>query len=1428
MPTLDSSNIPIFDSCWVSASAGSGKTKVLVDRVVRLLMQGEPLESLLCLTYTNAAAVEMRERIGKRLEELGYDGDGGCGGDGNRGNVGCDGGLNSVDWNRGVGDNCSGVGFGGGNSSSNGNSSGGPPTITCVYTIHSFCVEMINAFGFELGIFDKIRILKNSKSIIQSIQEESLEGAAEEEAVSVLLKSWSFDKINEVLSDLTRKRYEFSCFLKNYDPDEYETFLKEYLHESNVCEVEEFGKTNNSDSLVFDEKAVRDTAGALLGKLPVSASASDHTFLQNLSAGRFHEAFLTTANSLRKKLLTVKITNLFPLDAAFLQHQAGLFFAWLVQQKTKELIEKTQAVITLGAIILQKYQHYKQQNDTYDFEDLIMLGCELLERAICSAPLKNALFKRFPIKHIFLDEAQDTSPQQWQVVLMLVEAFFEDNRDEGAAMPRQQQLPSLAPPGIAQPLSSNSLPSLAPPDTAQPLSSNSLPSLEPPDTAQSLSSHTLPSLAPPGTAQPLSSNSLPSLAPPGTAQPLSSNSLPSLFVVGDIKQSIYSFQGARPWLFCSLEPVFQKMIEQIGGKWHHISLTRSYRTVGEILEVVDNIFTKDSTGLVFDGSQTKSRTGMGDSKTKSQDVADGTKPELQAGMGGVQTKSRSGAEESQALHNVATNQQTSHDLGYTKHTAARTDSGLVLCVDVAYSGDHENGLLSKSSESEFFEGGIEQKNAAHQATDADEGGCQNAQTAKKTAQAIQALLQNKTFLPSVKREITAGDILVLTRKRSELVGMLSDELAALNINVESSALLKFNQHLAWLDLLAFVRFLIYPYDDYNLACLIKSPFFQHEFRGEDQLFAACFGRGNPLFCGDFVEKSKLREYYDEFWKNTTAGDVSDYFYRVLADVRAGFVEEFGALADSIFDLFLTTTLEFMQSNGVDLHGLLDFLETLDASSGKLDGAGKAAQGERGDGVRFMTVHGSKGLQAPVVFVLDQPNRNVLQKENFIWFARDCDSLPLQTELTIKTSEPKYNPNFFNDENSGFLLLPAEAFAPHAALLAREQVKHKLLEENRRLLYVATTRAQDILVSVGDKGKGCEWHKAICECGGVAFGGLSAAEHGPAAAEYGPIVAKQGPIVAKQGPAAAEREQCAAEYGPIVAKQGPIMAKHGPIVAEYELCANATHASPSAAAANPAAAAKYTFRTKQQFSKSISKNSCVDFGFGSKTSKPTCLEEHIEQARGIVIHSLIKCAYNLFIQAPNLTKQQYNHFVADYIDSNFSEYRICGLTETVLDFLDFEKMLAICRHPFFYFIAHGQHEVSICDHGKIYRIDHLYIGAEGVAVIEVKTIESDSNIMLAREGYAKQIMKYCEMIEAAYGKASMPSQPSNKMPSQPSNKMPSQTPSKMPNQTSNKMPSQTPSKMLNQAPNVQDIGQFKVSAYFLWISRESAQFEEVLG
>ncbi|MGL4825877.1 MAG: UvrD-helicase domain-containing protein, partial [Alphaproteobacteria bacterium] len=58
-----------FASIWLTASAGSGKTKVLIDRLLALMLEGCSPQRLLCLTFTKAAAAEMANRLHQKLSD---------------------------------------------------------------------------------------------------------------------------------------------------------------------------------------------------------------------------------------------------------------------------------------------------------------------------------------------------------------------------------------------------------------------------------------------------------------------------------------------------------------------------------------------------------------------------------------------------------------------------------------------------------------------------------------------------------------------------------------------------------------------------------------------------------------------------------------------------------------------------------------------------------------------------------------------------------------------------------------------------------------------------------------------------------------------------------------------------------------------------------------------------------------------------------------------------------------------------------------------------------------------------------------------------------------------------------------------------------------------------------------------------------------
>jgi ATP-dependent helicase/nuclease subunit A len=771
-------------------------------------------------------------------------------------------------------------------------------------TIHSFCMDILNVFSFALGMFDEINIVQGEELLktIQSIQNEGL--ACKQDGMfmrnfSCLSKYWSFEKISDVLSELVAKRYEFARFMQKYiepvgagavDATAPPITTKHYGDFLRTKLLEDY-----APAAKFDEQVVANIAQAIVQGCALLKS--DVAFFDNIQAKQYCNAFFTTTQTIRKKLVTKGIQAAYPNLVAILHEQAEALYREKQRESVEALIAKTQAVIELGDVIIQKYQEHKKNINCYDFEDLIILANSLLSKALLDEDLKNEIFKQFPIRHIFLDEAQDTSPQQWQLLIKLVEAFF---------------------------------------------------------TPQS-----------------------------------------SLFVVGDVKQSIYSFQGARPWLFCSLAPVFQKTIENSGGTWKKFALTKSYRTAPAILEIVDKIFENDGAGVVFDE-------------------------------------------------------------GYNGHTSNRKNPGWVRTINV------DEIAAEVKAEVAGVEGAAAPAAEPEMAEDAASNTLID-NLSSATAAAVQEFLTQKVFLSSVQRTVTAEDILILTRQRGPLQNAIIEKINALNISVAGADVIKASEHLIWKDLVAFVRFLIFPQDDYNTACLLKSPF----FRGisEETLFTLCFERKQHLYRSELIQESRLKAYADEFKNCATAADIFDFLARVLASVQTSFYERFGDITDTIFDAFLQGNYTFLQKNGVNPQKLLRFLESTSC---------RVKNPNVQKGVRFMTVHGAKGLQAPVVFIVDQSYNRLLQKEVFVWFPDgECEGKSKNTE----EHENKSKGGMVSEEC--LLLMPYDAFATIPALQLREMRQRQLIEENRRLLYVAMTRAQDGLFSIGQYGDD-GWHRLIAD------------------------------------------------------------------------------------------------------------------------------------------------------------------------------------------------------------------------------------------------------------------------------------------------------------------------------------------------------------
>lgn len=311
--------------------------------------------------------------------------------------------------------------------------------------------------------------------------------------------------------------------------------------------------------------------------------------------------------------------------------------------------------------------------------------------------------------------------------------------------------------------------------------------------------------------------------------------------------------------------------------------------------------------------------------------------------------------------------------------------------------------------------------------------------AQRIAMHIDTWLQEGRMLVSHARPVHAGDIIILVRNRGALMGQLVRALKQKSIPVAGVDRLLITEHIAVMDLMALARFVLLPEDDLNLACLLKSPLLGVT---EEELFILAHDRAGALW-----EALQKRETAHADILTCLRGwlSLADYItpYALFSQVlhveggRRKFVARMGEEVNDPLDEFLALAMEFERSHIPTLHMFLHWLE-----SGQTEI--KRDQEHASGQVRIMTVHGAKGLQAPIVFLVDTVSLPDIRKQRIV----------------------------FDEEEGEYSVLWPEGQGAKTPLCVA--VKERLLaaeyEEYRRLLYVAMTRAEDELYICGYSGR----------------------------------------------------------------------------------------------------------------------------------------------------------------------------------------------------------------------------------------------------------------------------------------------------------------------------------------------------------------------
>jgi ATP-dependent helicase/nuclease subunit A len=290
-----------------------------------------------------------------------------------------------------------------------------------------------------------------------------------------------------------------------------------------------------------------------------------------------------------------------------------------------------------------------------------------------------------------------------------------------------------------------------------------------------------------------------------------------------------------------------------------------------------------------------------------------------------------------------------------------------------------------------------------------------------------------------RRPLTYGDVLVLVRRRGNLFDAVIQSLKHASIPVAGADRLKLTEHIAIIDLMNLADALLLPRDDLALAVALKSPLFGLD---EDDLFALAWSRKGSLRKALSQHAAANTKFQDalkrlEECERRFQHDTPFAFYAWLLGGdggRARILKRLGHEANDALDEFLELALNHERKAPASLQGFMAWLRSADTEV-------KRDMEISRDEVRVMTVHGAKGLEAPVVIMVD------------------TTSSPSDTQRLRLIQLP-------HEGREVTVWVGRKADDPEAVGRAREAMLAETEHEYRRLLYVAMTRAADRLIVAG--------------------------------------------------------------------------------------------------------------------------------------------------------------------------------------------------------------------------------------------------------------------------------------------------------------------------------------------------------------------------
>lgn len=305
--------------------------------------------------------------------------------------------------------------------------------------------------------------------------------------------------------------------------------------------------------------------------------------------------------------------------------------------------------------------------------------------------------------------------------------------------------------------------------------------------------------------------------------------------------------------------------------------------------------------------------------------------------------------------------------------------------------------------------------------------------AKQIAERIKQMVDSKELLVSQNRPVRYADFMVLVQRRNSFVEELVRECKNAEVSIAGIDKIKLLEQITVQDLAAIARFLLLPADDLTLAIVLKSPLFGLD---DDDLFKLCYQRGEASLWTRLSDFSEYAEIYAALQELLNMADYArpfELYSHILNKMkgRQKFVSRLGYEAIDGIDEFINLTLNFEREHIPSLQAFVEWIEKDEVEIKR-----ELEQSDI-DAVRIMTVHGSKGLQSPIVILPD----------------------------TVRVKPIKNEAGLLWDDEVLYYPFGAENYEANCKKI-KEYEKESSLEEYRRLLYVALTRAEDRLCVCG--------------------------------------------------------------------------------------------------------------------------------------------------------------------------------------------------------------------------------------------------------------------------------------------------------------------------------------------------------------------------